>query len=254
MFGGMKCGSAPQRNEPRFVGSDVRLRDDTAHEMHVALGVRSPGLTDEDYPTSLVMQSIVGTWDRSLGARHNLFTKVSHMADSYGLCNSYASFCEAHSDVGLWGTYIVSENLSGIDDFVWFLQKEWARLTESPTEGDVHIAKNKILTAIAHGAGAGSAAIADDIGRRGSATGSRLSAREFSSLIDRVTWKDVSRVAGTYLWDNEVAVVGVGPIEGLTDFVRYVPAAVSESGLPVFPWWPFVNLLDRLEIISLFPR
>lgn len=219
-FGSLKAGPGRGSAAPRFVGSDVRLRDDTEHEMHVALAVRSPGLGDADYPTSLVMQAIVGSWDRSLGSNKNLFSKLSHQAEPFKLANSYASFCEAYSDVGLWGAYIISENLAGMDDLLWFLQKEWARLTESPTEGDVHIAKNKVRAALHHSLASATSAVADDIGRQVTATGARLSPRELGALVDRVTWKDVSRVAGEYLWDEEVAVVGVGPIEGLTDFVR----------------------------------
>ncbi|KAG5462375.1 MAG: Metalloenzyme, LuxS/M16 peptidase-like protein, partial [Olpidium bornovanus] len=220
-FGSLKAGPGRGSASLRFVGSDVRLRDDTEREMHVALGVRSPGLGDADYPTSLVMQAIVGSWDKSLGSNKNMFSKVSHQAGPFELANSYASFCEAYSDVGLWGAYIVSENLSGIDDLIWFLQKDWARLTVSPTEGDVHIARNKVCAAIHHSLGSATSAVADDIGRQITATGGRLSPREFGALVDRVTWKDVSRVAGEYLWDQEVAVVGIGPVEGVTDFVRY---------------------------------
>lgn len=221
-FGSLKAGNTAKiiRTEPpRFVGSDVRIRDDTMPQMHVALAVQSPGLNSPDYPTSLVMQAIVGSWDASLGAAGNLTSKVSHQAHPFHLCNSFASFNEAVSDTGLWGTYIVSENLSGIDDLIWFLQKEWARLTILPTEGDVVIAKNKVKAAIHH-AVVGNAAIAEDLGKQLTSTGKHLSPAELAQLVDKVTIKDVARVAGDYLWDQEVAVSAYGPVEGVTDFVR----------------------------------
>ena len=51
-----------------FVGSEVRVRDDTMSTAHIAIAVEGVGWSSPDYFPMLVMQSIIGNWDRSLGA------------------------------------------------------------------------------------------------------------------------------------------------------------------------------------------
>jgi len=62
----------------------------------------------------------------------------------------------------------------------------------------------------------GTTAVAEEIGRQLTTTGKRLTPQEVDSFVSQVTVKDVRRVAGNYLWDRDVAVVGVGPGEYIT--------------------------------------
>ena len=57
----------------------------------------------------------------------------------------------------------------------------------------------------------GSTPVAEDIGRQLITTGKRQSPQEVETIISKITADDVRRVAGQYLWDQDVAVVGVGP-------------------------------------------
>ncbi|KAF9899559.1 ubiquinol-cytochrome c reductase core subunit 1, partial [Lobosporangium transversale] len=66
----------------------------------------------------------------------------------------------------------------------------------------------------------GTTAIAEDIGRQLVTTGKRTSPQEVEKLISKITADDVRRVASQYLWDREIAMVGLGPIECLPDYVR----------------------------------
>jgi len=66
----------------------------------------------------------------------------------------------------------------------------------------------------------GTTAVAEDIGRQLITTGKRQSPQEVEAIISKVTADDVRRVAGEYLWDQDVAIVGVGPVEGLPDYSR----------------------------------
>jgi processing peptidase subunit beta len=73
-------------------------------------------------------QSIMGNWDRSLGAQSLLSSRLSHIISSNNLANSFMSFSTSYSDTGLWGCYLVSENVTNLDDLTHFLMKEWQRL------------------------------------------------------------------------------------------------------------------------------
>lgn len=54
--------------------------------------------------------------DRSLGAQSLLSSRFSHTVSSNNLANSFMSFSTSYSDTGLWGIYMVSENLTNLDD------------------------------------------------------------------------------------------------------------------------------------------
>jgi processing peptidase subunit beta len=93
----------------QFVGADVRIRDDTMNTLNFAIAVEGVGWRSPDYWPMLVMQSIFGNWDRSLGASPLLSSKLSHVISSNNLANSYMSFSTSYSDTGLWGIYMVTE-------------------------------------------------------------------------------------------------------------------------------------------------
>jgi processing peptidase subunit beta len=77
--------------------------------LNFAIAVEGVGWRSADYWPMLVMQSIFGNWDRSLGASPLLSSKLSHIISSNNLANSYMSFSTSYSDTGLWGIYMVTE-------------------------------------------------------------------------------------------------------------------------------------------------
>jgi processing peptidase subunit beta len=92
-----------------FYGSEVRVRDDTMSTLNLAIAVEGVGWKSPDYWAMLVMQSIIGNWDRSLGASPLLSSKLSHIVSQNSLANSFMSFSTSYSDTGLWGIYMVTE-------------------------------------------------------------------------------------------------------------------------------------------------
>ncbi|KAG8780797.1 hypothetical protein FRC15_009267 [Serendipita sp. 397] len=57
-----------------FVGSEVRIRDDTMSTCNVAIAVEGVSWSSPDYFPMLVMQSIFGNWDRSLDIGRQVVT------------------------------------------------------------------------------------------------------------------------------------------------------------------------------------
>lgn len=203
----------------RFVGSEVRQRDDTQPACSFAIAVEGVSWSSPDYFPMLVMQSIMGNWDRSLGSSPLLSSRLSHIVSSNNLANSFMHFSTSYADTGLWGVYMVSENFTQIDDLVHFTLKEWQRMSTGPTEGEVERAKNQLKASLLLGLDS-STSIADDIGRQLVASGKRRTPQEIESALEAITPSDIKRVAGKYLWDADIAIAAHGQVEGLLDYNR----------------------------------
>ena len=224
-FGALPVSDAPlplgtsAEAKPSFVGSEVRVRDDTLPACHVAIAVEGVGWNSPDYYPMLVMQSIFGNWDRSLGASSLLSSKLSHIISSNNLANSFMSFSTSYSDTGLWGIYFVSENVMNLDDMTHFTMKEWQRMSTAPQEGEVARAKAQLKASLLLGLD-GTTAVAEDIGRQIVTSGKRATPAEIEAAVDAVSVADIQRVAQKYLWDKDIAVAAVGQTEGLLDYSR----------------------------------
>lgn len=202
-----------------FVGAEVRIRDDTMSTCNVAIAVEGVGWSSPDYFPMLVMQSIFGNWDRSLGASPLLSSRLSHIISSNNLANSFMSFSTSYSDTGLWGIYLVSENLLNLDDLVHFTLKEWTRMSISPKEAEVERAKSQLKASLLLSLD-GTSAIAEDIGRQVVTSGRRFTPKQIENAIEAVTVDEIKRVAQKYLWDQDFALAAYGRVEGLLDYQR----------------------------------
>lgn len=186
-----------------FVGSEVRIRDDESPTANFAIAVEGVGWSSPDYFPMMVMQSIFGNWDRSLGASPLLSSRLSHIVSSHNLANSFMSFSTSYSDTGLWGIYCVSENLVNLDDLSHFIIKEWTRMAVGATEAEVERAKSQLKAGLLLGLD-GTTAIAEDIGRQLVTTGRRMSPKQIEMAVDAVTVDEIKRVAQKYIWDKDV--------------------------------------------------
>jgi processing peptidase subunit beta len=95
-----KSAVAEQKQVPDFIGSEVRLRDDTMATANIAIAVEGVSWSDPDYFTALVTQAIVGNWDRAMGTSAYLGSKLSNFVSQNGLANSFMSFSTSYSDTG----------------------------------------------------------------------------------------------------------------------------------------------------------
>ena len=89
-----------QKRKPDFVGSEVRIRDDTIPTANIAIAVEGVSWKDDDYFTALVTQAIVGNWDRAMGNSPYLGSKLSTFIHENKLANSFMSFSTSYSDTG----------------------------------------------------------------------------------------------------------------------------------------------------------
>ncbi|KAJ2825137.1 Mitochondrial-processing peptidase subunit beta [Coemansia sp. 'formosensis'] len=224
-FGSVKTSPTPvalatrKDAPPRFWGSDLRVRNDDIPQAHIALAVEGVGWTHPDYFSMLTLQSLIGNWDRSLGAPNNVSSRLSQIVSKNNLANSFMSFNTSYHDTGLWGIYLNSDNITNLDDLVHFTLKEWARLSTSVTEAEVERAKQQLKASLLLNLD-GTTAVAEDIGRQILTHGKRMEPAEVAAAVDAIDAAAVRKVAYERLWDQEVAAVGVGSIQGMPDYMR----------------------------------
>ncbi|KAF2454618.1 mitochondrial processing peptidase beta subunit [Lineolata rhizophorae] len=208
-----------QKAKPDFVGSEVRIRDDTLPTANIAIAVEGVSWNDEDYFTALVTQAIVGNWDRAMGASPYLGSKLSSFVHNHKLANSFMSFSTSYSDTGLWGIYLVSDSIDRVDDLVHFTLREWSRLSFNVSEAETERAKAQLKASMLLSLD-GTTAVAEDIGRQIITTGRRLSPEDVEREVGRITEKDVMDFAQRKIWDRDIAISAVGQIEALLDYER----------------------------------
>ncbi|KAI1413245.1 mitochondrial-processing peptidase subunit beta [Hypoxylon sp. FL1857] len=207
------------KQKPNFIGSEVRIRDDLLPSAHIALAVEGVSWNDDDYFTALVTQAIVGNYDKAMGAAPHQGSKLSSFIHQNDLASSFMSFSTSYTDTGLWGIYLVSDQLTRLDDLVHFTLREWSRLSSNVSEAEVERAKAQLKASILLSLD-NTMSVAEDIGRQIVSTGRRQNPDEIERAIDRITEKDVMDFANRKLWDQDLAISAVGSIEGLLDYQR----------------------------------
>ena len=88
------------KKQADFIGSDVRVRDDTIPTAHIALAVEGVSWNSPDYFTALVTQAIVGNYDKAMGNAPHQGSKLSGFVHKHELANSFMSFSTSYSDTG----------------------------------------------------------------------------------------------------------------------------------------------------------
>lgn len=203
-------------NEPAvFVGSQLIQRDDDLSLAHAAVAVETGGWTNPHAFPLMIMQTILGSWDRTMAAGPNMASPLCRKVGEGQLAHSLTTFNTTYKDSGLFGVYTVSEPTK-----VWELMSavmyEMVRLSYNTSEEEVDRAKTQLATALLGGLD-GSTAVCEDIGRQMLTYGRRMSPAEILSRVSAVDAAAVKAAARAFINDKEVAVAGVGNVHELPD-------------------------------------
>lgn len=208
------CASSPAV----FTGSEVRMRDDDAKSIHLALAVQGAPWREADSVALMVMQSLLGSWDKGSAAGVNSSSPLAAGLATNGLVESYTAFNSNYHDTGLFGIHAVIGDPSHADDAAWLLMKHFALMAYDVNPEDVLRAAEQLKSSLLlHGEG-GSSAIAEDVGRQLLTYGRRVSRAEMFARIDAVTPDAIKAVARKYITDADVAVAAMGPTQFLPDY------------------------------------
>lgn len=212
-------GVTPEVQPSKFLGSEIRFRDDNLPSAYISVAVNAPAIGSPDFYTAKVAAEILGSYVYSEPSSVRQGSKLANFIHENHLAQNFEHFSKGYKETGLWGFYTESNNICNIDDLMHFTLKNWNRLSTTVTEAEVikgkAVLKTKILASLNS-----TVAVAHDIGSQVLVGDRRASVEELFSKIDAVNVSKVIAWAQKDLWDQDIAVSGTGQIEDLLDYNR----------------------------------
>lgn len=197
-----------------FIGSEVRLRDDTLPGAWWSIAVEGESTSSADYYVAKVAANVFGSFNLGEPISRKQGSKLVNEVLEYEIVDTFSHFSKSYKNTGLWGFAAESSKIASIDEFTHFALKQWNRLTVSVT--DLEVARAKQALKLTIGANDSIETLATTI-----ASGAPvLSLREQFALIDKITASDVKNWASNKVWDQDVAVAATGQIEDLFDYMK----------------------------------
>eukprot|EP00835_Amoeboradix_gromovi_P004230 NODE_317_length_11122_cov_0.359521.p1 type:complete len:441 gc:universal NODE_317_length_11122_cov_0.359521:8828-10150(+) len=202
-----------------FLGSDARFRHDDMKIAHMAFAVQGPSHNHPDYIPMLVASSLLGQWDKSLGAASKLSSPLAQKFAKYDLANSYMGFYATYNKSGLFGYYIQSENKESLDQVISLAQVELLSYHLNLKDSDVARAKQATKHLLMKQQD-GNALLMEDLGRQLTCFDGYTDPLTLQIKIDHVSRQDIVDVLAKYVYDKDIALVGIGPLELMPDYNR----------------------------------
>lgn len=219
-FGGLPTaasGGVDTVLEPaKLIGSDVRIRFDADTTAHIALAFEGASWTSEYAFPLMLMQTMLGSYDRTAGLGKNVSSKMCQEVAQHELAHSVSTFNTCYKDTGLFGVYMVAPD-NKLDDLMWYVMSNLVRLVHQPSEEELKRAKTNLKASMLMGLD-GNSNVAEDIGRQLLTYGRRMKPAEIFSRIDAVQISDIKATAAKVINDQDHALAAVGGIHELPDY------------------------------------
>ncbi|KAK6462055.1 Metalloenzyme, LuxS/M16 peptidase-like protein [Scheffersomyces coipomensis] len=212
-------GVKPVTKTASFLGSEVRMRDDTLPKAYVSIAAQGESLSSPAYYVAKVAAAVFGDFDHHSTIAPYTSAKLASLVQEYHIVDKYTHFSKSFSDAGLWGFNAEISNVAAVDEFTHFILKEWNRLSISISNAEVARGKAAVKTALLRELNS-TQAVASDIATKVLLTGYRASIKEALEKVDAVQTADVKAWAQASLWDKDIVISGTGQIEALLDYGR----------------------------------
>jgi processing peptidase subunit beta len=199
-----------------FTGSSVYDRHPDTDKCSFAVAWKGASWADPDSVPLMVMQTMLGGWDKSNPAGKHAGSLLTQKIATGGLADAYMAFNTNYHDSGLFGVYAVTDrDRSG--DAAWAIMNEATKLCYEVSEADVTRARNQLKASLLflHDS---SQHVAESIGRELLVYGRRVPKAEMFARLDAVDADTVRAVADRFLYDQDVAVAAVGDTQFLGDY------------------------------------
>lgn len=199
-----------------FTGSEVRMIDDDIKLAQFAVAFEGASWTDPDSIALMVMQSMLGSWNKNAGGGKHMGSDLAQKVGINEIAESMMAFNTNYKDTGLFGVYAVAKP-DCLDDLAYAIMYEMSKLCYRVSDTDVIRAQNQLKSSLLLHVD-GTSPIAEDIGRQLLTYGRRMPYAELFARIDAVDASTVKRVANRFIFDEDVAISALGPIQGLPDY------------------------------------
>jgi mitochondrial-processing peptidase subunit beta len=186
---------------------------DTAY---VAVAYQSASWTSEYAFPLMLMQIILGSYDRMQGLGRNHASRMCEDVATNELAHSVSTFNTCYKDTGLFGVYMVCPDRC-LNDLMWYVMNNLVRLVHDPSEEEVERAKLSLKSIMLMGLD-GHSNVAEDIGRQMLNYGRRLTPAEIFTRIDAITVDDIKATAAKVINDQDHALAAVGGIHEMPDY------------------------------------
>ncbi|PIA57734.1 hypothetical protein AQUCO_00600452v1 [Aquilegia coerulea] len=152
-------------NEPAvFTGSEVRIVDDDVPLGQFAVAFRGASWTDPDSVALMVMQSMLGSFNKNMGGAKHAGSELSQRVGINELAENMMAFNTNYKDTGLFGVYAVAKP-DCLDDLAYVIMQEISKLPYRVSEDDVTRARNQLKSSLLLHID-GTSPVAEDIGRQ----------------------------------------------------------------------------------------
>ncbi|VFQ66651.1 unnamed protein product [Cuscuta campestris] len=199
-------------NPAIFTGSEVRIIDEDLPLAQFAVAFAGASWTDPDSIALMVMQQMLGSWDKSCGGGKHMGSHLVQRVAINDIGESVMAFNMNYKDTGLFGIYAVATR-DCLDDLAYSIMYEMCKLCYRVSEDDVIRARNQLKSSLVQQID-GTSSTADEIGRQLITYSRRIPFAELFARIDSVDASTIKRVANRFIFDRDVAIAARGPIQG----------------------------------------
>ncbi|XP_022740308.1 probable mitochondrial-processing peptidase subunit beta, mitochondrial isoform X1 [Durio zibethinus] len=199
-----------------FTGSEVRIINDDIPLAQFAVAFEGASWTDPDSTALMVMQAMLGSWSKNAGGGKHMGSELAQRVSINEIAESMMAFNTNYKDTGLFGVYAVAKP-DCLDDLAYAIMYEITKLACRVSEADVIRARNQLKSSLMLHID-GTSPVAEDIGRQLLTYGRRIPFAELLARIDAVDPSTVKRVANRFIYDRDIAIAAMGPIQGLPDY------------------------------------
>ncbi|KAL4550904.1 hypothetical protein Ndes2526B_g08997 [Nannochloris sp. 'desiccata'] len=216
--GGESAAQLVAAEPARFTGSEVRLRDPDMPLVHMALSFQGASWTDPDSIPLMVLQTMLGSWDKNSSAGGAMGSQLAQTVAANGLAESYMAFNTNYQDTGLFGVYAVADpHESDLEDLCWTIMRNVTKTCYDVEEMDVARAKNQLKSSILFSQD-GTTGVAEELGRNLLVYGRRVPRAELFARIDAVDAETIKAVASRFILDQDLAIAAMGDVQYMPDY------------------------------------